>query len=56
MALATVGGVTMRLGDFHCPGDALLVGWIGMVAFAIYGIALTIAARSYWLRTRPSAR
>ncbi|WP_314252461.1 hypothetical protein [Streptomyces sp. DSM 40907] len=46
----------MRRGDFHSAGDALLVGWIGMAAFAVYGIALTIAARSYWLRTRPACR
>ncbi|MFD9082979.1 hypothetical protein ACFYYM_34355 [Streptomyces erythrochromogenes] len=56
LALDTVGVVTMRRGDFHSSGDALLVGWVGMVAFAVYGIALTIAARSYWLRTRPASR
>ncbi|MFF4420870.1 hypothetical protein ACFY04_08785 [Streptomyces sp. NPDC001549] len=54
LVLATTGVVTMRRGDFHSSGDALLVGWIGMAAFAVYGIALTIAARSYWLRTRPA--
>lgn len=54
LALATAGVVTMRRGDFHSSGDALLVSWIGMVAFAVYGIALAIAARSYWLRTRPA--
>ncbi|MCN9245003.1 hypothetical protein NGF19_30195 [Streptomyces sp. RY43-2] len=52
-ALATAGVVTMRQGDAHSSGDALLMGWIGMVAFAGYGVALIIAARSYWLRTRP---
>ncbi|MEU8775963.1 hypothetical protein [Streptomyces sp. NPDC048606] len=56
LTLATTGAVTMRRGDFHSSGDALLVGWIGMIAFAVYGIALTIAARSYWLRTRPDRR
>ncbi|MEU9234522.1 hypothetical protein [Streptomyces subrutilus] len=56
LTLATAGAVTMRRGDFHSSGDALLVGWIGMVAFAAYGIALTIAALSYWLRTRPASR
>lgn len=56
LALAAAGAVTMRRGDFHSSGDALLVSWIGMVAFAVYGIALTIAARSYWLRTRPARR
>ncbi|MFD5891513.1 hypothetical protein ACFWHQ_36905 [Streptomyces sp. NPDC060334] len=56
LTLATAGVVTLRRGDFHSSGDALLVGWIGMVAFAAYGIALTIAAVSYWLRTRPASR
>ncbi|MGW6984081.1 hypothetical protein ACWGE1_32345 [Streptomyces sp. NPDC054932] len=54
LALATAGAVTVRPGDFHSPGDALLVGWVGMTAFAVHGIALTAAARSYWLRTRPA--
>ncbi|MFD7256328.1 hypothetical protein [Streptomyces sp. NPDC059874] len=56
LTLATAGVVTTRRGDFPSSGDALLVGWIGMVAFAVYGIALTIAAHSYWLRTRPVCR
>ncbi|MFE9104288.1 hypothetical protein [Actinomadura geliboluensis] len=49
--LATAGIVTMRRGDLHTAADALLVGWIGMVAFAVYGVALTVATRSYWRRT-----
>ncbi|MFE2145181.1 hypothetical protein ACFXA3_26165 [Streptomyces sp. NPDC059456] len=53
LALATAGAVTIRPGDFHSSGDVLLVGWIGMAAFAVYGTALIIAAHSYWLRTRP---
>ncbi|MFV8129594.1 hypothetical protein [Streptomyces syringium] len=53
-ALATVGAVRVRSGDFPSAADALLVSWIGLVAFAVYGVALTVAARSYWLRTRPS--
>jgi D-alanyl-D-alanine dipeptidase len=53
--LATVGIVTMRQGDFHSSGDALLVAWIGMVAFGGYGVALVVATRSYWLRTRKSS-
>ncbi|MFB7785750.1 hypothetical protein ACFC1D_23935 [Streptomyces vinaceus] len=56
LTLATAGVVTIRRGDFHSSGDALLVGWIGMVAFAVYGVALTVAAHSYWLRTRPACR
>ncbi|AYN43390.1 hypothetical protein D9753_00635 [Streptomyces dangxiongensis] len=51
VALATAGMVTMRRGDFHSSSDALLVAWIGMTAFAVYGVALIVAARSYWLRT-----
>ncbi|MFI8265816.1 hypothetical protein [Streptomyces sp. NPDC085665] len=54
LTLAAAGVVTIRRGDFHSSGDALLVGWVGMVAFAVYGIALTVAAHSYWLRTRPA--
>jgi hypothetical protein len=55
-ALATAGVITMRRGDFHTAGDAVVVAWIGMAAFAVYGVALTIAGRSYWLRTRPPSR
>ncbi|MEV8018087.1 hypothetical protein AB0O76_17465 [Streptomyces sp. NPDC086554] len=50
--LATMDVLTMRSGDFHSPDDALVVSWIGMAAFAVYGCALVMAARSYWLRTR----
>lgn len=56
LVLATYGAVTMRRGDFRSWGDAMLVGCIGMAAFAVYGIALIIAARSYWLRTRPACQ
>lgn len=55
-ALATAGAVTIPRGDFHTSTDALLVSWIGLSAFAAYGIALIVAARSYWLRTRPARR
>ncbi|GGY05768.1 hypothetical protein [Streptomyces hiroshimensis] len=57
-ALATAGVVTMRSGDFPSPDDAILASWIGMAAFAVYGLALAVAARSYWDRTRsrPAAR
>ncbi|SCL44824.1 hypothetical protein GA0070606_0469 [Micromonospora citrea] len=51
LTLAAAGVVTIPRGDFHSSGDALLVSWIGLAAFAAYGIALVIAARSYWLRT-----
>ncbi|WP_327350320.1 hypothetical protein [Streptomyces sp. NBC_01304] len=55
-ALATMDVVTIRSGDLPTPQDALLVTWIGMVAFAVYGCALMVGARSYWLRTRPLPR
>ncbi|MFI9308264.1 hypothetical protein [Streptomyces triculaminicus] len=53
MALATTGAVTMRLGDFRSESQAIAVGWVGFGAFAVYGVALLLATRSYWLRTRP---
>ncbi|MCZ4119839.1 hypothetical protein [Streptomyces sp. H39-S7] len=52
LALVSAGAVTLRRGDFHSAHDALLVSWIGIAAFAVYGLALTVAARSYWRRTR----
>ncbi|MGW2539939.1 hypothetical protein ACWC5I_03490 [Kitasatospora sp. NPDC001574] len=51
-ALATAGVVEVRVGDFPTAGDALLVCWIGLGAFAVYGAALAVAARDYWRRTR----
>ncbi|WP_249375276.1 hypothetical protein [Streptomyces sp. I05A-00742] len=53
LTLATAGAVDIRRGDFASSADALQVGWIGFGAFAGYGVALLIAARSYWTRTRP---
>lgn len=50
--LCTAGVLEMRRGDFDSSSDALLVAWIGLSAFAVYGVALIVAARSYWLRTR----
>ncbi|MER5648305.1 hypothetical protein [Streptosporangium sp. NPDC002524] len=52
-ALATAGVVTVSRGDFPTPGDALLVTWFGLGAFAAYGIALSAVAWSYLRRTRP---
>ncbi len=52
-ALATAGVVTVSRGDFPTPGDALLVTWFGLGAFAVYGIALSAVAWSYLRRTRP---
>lgn len=56
VALGTAGVVTVPRGDFRSSNDALLVSWIGLGAFAVYGLALIVAARSYWLRTRPACR
>ncbi|MFF0249297.1 hypothetical protein ACWEU6_30840 [Streptosporangium sandarakinum] len=52
-ALGTSGAVTLSRGDFPTSGDALLVAWIGLGAFAVYGITLGVAAWSYLCRTRP---
>ncbi|MCX4821309.1 hypothetical protein OG883_15615 [Streptomyces sp. NBC_01142] len=53
-ALGTPGVVTFPRGDFPSSADALLMSWIGLGAFAVYGVALLAATRSYWLRTRPA--
>ncbi len=53
LALGSAGMVTVPRGDFATRADALLVSWIGIGAFACYGVGLLVAARSYWLRTRP---
>ncbi|MFB7472609.1 hypothetical protein [Kitasatospora sp. NPDC056184] len=50
-ALATAGVVEVPRGDFPTAADTLLVAWIGLGAFAVYGVALAVAARSYWRRT-----
>lgn len=55
LVLATLGILDTRRGDFPTEHDALLAGWIGVFAFAVYGIALAVAARSYWQRTKPGA-
>ncbi|MGW0395993.1 hypothetical protein ACWDYJ_35065 [Streptomyces sp. NPDC003042] len=56
LALASAGAVSVRAGDFPSPADAVLVGWIGFSAFAVYGLALLAATGSYWRRTGGSAR
>ncbi|WP_395294977.1 hypothetical protein ACF9IK_16625 [Kitasatospora hibisci] len=53
-ALGTTGLVTIPLGDFPTEADVLLVCWLGLGAFAVYGVALAAAARSYWHRTAPT--
>lgn len=55
LCLVSTGAVTMGRGDFPSAADALTVAWIGLFAFAVYGLALA-ATRSYWLRTRAGHR
>ncbi|WP_326688618.1 hypothetical protein OIE63_16640 [Streptomyces sp. NBC_01795] len=52
LTLVSAGALTMRSGDFPSVHDALQVSWVGIIAFGVYGLALTVAARSYWFRTR----
>lgn len=56
LTLASFGGAKIAAGDFGPGADALLIGWTGLGAFAVYGVALAVAARSYWRRTRPLPR
>ncbi|MGW3045130.1 hypothetical protein ACWC9T_34965 [Kitasatospora sp. NPDC001159] len=51
LALCTVGVIGIRQGEFATAGQALQVAWVGACAFAGYGVALAVAARSYWRRT-----
>ena len=53
LTLASFGRVELPRGDFPDVRSAVLVGWIGLAAFAVYGVALTVAALSYWRRTGP---
>ncbi len=51
LVLCGAGVFGIRQGDFATPGQALEVAWVGIAAFAGYGVALALAARSYWRRT-----
>ncbi|MFF4992011.1 hypothetical protein ACFY19_32870 [Streptosporangium saharense] len=53
-ALGTAGAIPISRGDFPTVGDALLVTWFGLGAFAMYGLALALATWSYWRRTQPT--
>ncbi|CAM5369507.1 hypothetical protein GCM10010329_15780 [Streptomyces spiroverticillatus] len=55
LILAGLGVLDLPPGDFRTGEDALLVSWAGLGAFAPYGLALAVAAHSYWRRTRPLA-
>ncbi|MFJ6621175.1 hypothetical protein ACIQOW_26835 [Kitasatospora sp. NPDC091335] len=51
LALCTTGVTRIRLGDFADEQSALETAWVGIGGFAGYGVALAVAARSYWRRT-----
>ncbi|WBP87698.1 hypothetical protein [Kitasatospora cathayae] len=51
LALCSAGVIGIRTGEFATPEQALQVAWVGACAFAGYGVALAVAARSYWRRT-----
>ncbi|MFD8783188.1 hypothetical protein [Kitasatospora sp. NPDC059599] len=51
LGLCSAGVVGIRHGDIATPGQTLQVAWVGICAFAGYGVALALAARSYWRRT-----
>ncbi|MER7674599.1 hypothetical protein ABTY61_39905 [Kitasatospora sp. NPDC096128] len=51
LVLCTAGVTGMRVGALGTPEQAIQIGWVGMCAFAGYGVALAVAARSYWRRT-----
>lgn len=56
LTLATAGVVALPRGDFPTSADALLVAWIGLGAFCVYGLALAVAAFSYGRSTVTSSR
>ncbi|MFJ7248396.1 hypothetical protein ACIQWA_27730 [Kitasatospora sp. NPDC098652] len=51
LSLCAAGVVEMRVGALGTPEQAMQIGWVGMCAFAGYGMALAVATRSYWRRT-----
>jgi hypothetical protein len=51
LSLCTTGVTEIRVGALATAGQSLQIGWVGMCAFAGYGVALAVAVRSYWLRT-----
>ncbi|MEU1286582.1 hypothetical protein [Kitasatospora sp. NPDC005856] len=51
LTLCTAGVTRIRLGEFASEQSALEIAWVGMCGFAGYGVALVVAARSYWRRT-----
>ncbi|MFE3506050.1 hypothetical protein [Kitasatospora sp. NPDC059160] len=53
LSLCAAGVTGMRVGALGTPEQAMQIGWVGMGAFAGYGVALAVATRSYWRRTGP---
>ncbi len=51
LTLCTTGVTQIRTGALATAGQALQISWVGMFSFAGYGVALVVAARSYWRRT-----
>ncbi|GAB7181756.1 hypothetical protein ATKI12_1587 [Kitasatospora sp. Ki12] len=51
LALCTTGVIRIRAGELATAEQALQISWVGMFAFAGYGVALVVATRSYWRRT-----
>ncbi|MEV7185814.1 hypothetical protein [Kitasatospora sp. NPDC093102] len=51
LTLCTAGVTRIRLGEFASEQSVLEISWVGMCGFAGYGVALVVAARSYWRRT-----
>ncbi|MEU4119340.1 hypothetical protein AB0F71_33200 [Kitasatospora sp. NPDC028055] len=51
LSLCAAGVVEIRVGALGTPEQAMQIGWVGMCAFAGYGMALAVATRSYWRRT-----
>ncbi|MFE7529591.1 hypothetical protein ACFU7Y_28320 [Kitasatospora sp. NPDC057542] len=51
LTLCTAGVTRIRLGELAGEQSALEIAWVGMCGFAGYGVALVVAARSYWRRT-----
>ena len=52
LSLVTAGVLPIRIGDLPDRDATLIVSWIGMTAFAGFGVGLAVAAMSYWRRTR----
>ncbi|GLY68707.1 hypothetical protein Atai01_53260 [Amycolatopsis taiwanensis] len=55
LAVSKRNGASASWLTLECWGldpTVLLVSWVGMIAFGVYGVTVAVATRSYWLRTR----